>query len=229
MQSPAPSDTTPTPDETEIKQEDTGGAMDIGDTASTASTPMTVPIYNLRGPIFEPAAFEVVVDYLYNQRPTTPLHRDRFRVLRKAYILALHYHIEGLQDELVDCLRKFHSRYTMHFEDLLWLAKRLGGSEAWVCKVPMIQYFLEQCAYEIWKDGYDAFASSNGGFETYLTNGDHLLRKELFKALARVASAQTPMDPATGPHYWRSGTFEQDDVGATTQNKADVINIDIND
>ena len=223
IQSPAPSDTTLTSDETEIQKADTGDATD---TETTAPVPVPTSIYHLRGPIFEPAAFEIVVDYLYNQPPTTPLDRDRFRVMSKAYILALHYHIEGLQDELVDCLRKFHSSYTMHSEDLLWMTKRLGGHEAGVCKVPMVRYLLEQCAYEIWKDGYDAFEGSNAGFETFLTKGDHLLRKDLFKALARMTAARNPMDPATGPNYWKARAFEQDDVEATTQDNVDVISID---
>ncbi|KIX92991.1 uncharacterized protein Z520_11264 [Fonsecaea multimorphosa CBS 102226] len=229
LNSPAPSEATVTPDRDEIKAEqemEDEMPESSGASPTATSDAAKAPAYILRSLIHDPAAFEVVVDYLYNTPPSTPQSRSQFRILLKAYILALQYRMSGLQDDLIDCFRNYHASYTIRFAELFWVSGRVGDGEA-VCTVPLIQYLIDQVAFEIYQGGYDAFVQENSDFEMFLTNGDRPLRRELFKALAKVAQDKSPLDPALGLNRWRVVDYPNYDrsVGASS-NAPDIIDID---
>src|ERR1700744_1023978 len=125
MNSPVPSDGTLGTNEVDIKLEEAEDErIDSAEAALSASAPVTPLTYTLKGIVYDPEAFEVIVNSLYSEHPNTPAHRAELRTLRKAYVLALKYRMEQLQDDIVECFRNFHVGYTVHFEDLLWLARR---------------------------------------------------------------------------------------------------------
>ena len=227
--SPAPTEGTVIPDY--IKEEDTETINQENDDAASTTPQATItPAYVLKGVIYEPDAFLVVVNYLYNEPPPIPNCRRDLRINRKAYVLAVQYRIGGLQDDLVNCFRSFHKRYTVQFDDLTWLARRLSHEEQSVCHIPMIQYLLEQCAFEVCKEGYERFAQQNAGFEPFLTHGDHPLRSELVKAMARIGMARDAMDPATGVNVWTVQNWrEEEPANTATRATPDVISIDDDD
>jgi hypothetical protein len=218
--SPPPSDSTLS--QTQVKIENSDNETDI---ATTSALPIHTKIYRLKGLIYEPAAFGVIVDYLYNEYPVTPRHSDQLRVLRKAYVLALQYQVEDLQDHIVDCFRNFHTAYSVHFDDLVWLTKHISGGDHFVCQVPMVQYLVEQCAYEICNRGYDEFAGNNISFEPFLVKGDHVVRKELVNAMAKMATATELFDPARGVNRWRARDWPKHDTDAAAP-EIDVIDIE---
>ncbi|EXJ76197.1 uncharacterized protein A1O5_00705 [Cladophialophora psammophila CBS 110553] len=229
LNSPAPSENTVTPERDDIKMEqdiEDEGVGNSEDSPLVSGDGAAMPVYRLQGLLYEPAAFEVIINYLYNERPTTPLHRAQVRTLQKAYILALHYRMPGLQDDLVDCFRHFHASYTVRFADLYWISGRIGEGEA-VCGVPLVQYLVDQIAFEIYQGGYDTFAHDNMDFEIFLTNGDRPLRKELFKAIAKVAQEKNPIDPALGLNRWKVEdypTFQRSE--SASSNTPDIIDVD---
>ncbi len=173
----------------------------------------SVPLYHLEGHVYHPAAFEIVVNWLYNQHPEKPRTRPECKTLLRAYVLALQYKIEPLQDSLIDCFRKYHREFSVTFEDLVWLINRVGeGPEAHT--IPMLKYLVDQIAFEIHQQGYRSFVTNNPFFETFLTLGDRPLRKILFEAMAETSQKNPALDPAQGPHLWRiqDWTASQDNV-----------------
>lgn len=158
--------------------------------------------FHLEGFVYEPAAFEVVVGWLYNSYPEKPQTRDKCKTLLRAYVLALQYKITDLQDAIVNCYRAWHRDYNAIFEDLIWLINRLGEQDQ-AHNIPIVKYLVEQIAFEIFDHGYSAFASRNIFFETFLVEGNRPIRKIVVEAIAEVARARPPIDPATGPNRWR--------------------------
>ncbi|KAK5189645.1 hypothetical protein LTR96_009447 [Exophiala xenobiotica] len=206
----------PVPD---IKAED--GETTVNESPTVQSP--TKPAYNLEGFVYEPAAFEVVVNWLYNQPPNKPAMRNDCKTLLRAYVLALQYRITGLQDELVDCIRQYHRDFNVTFEDLTWLINRIS-EEPTAHIIPMMQYLIDQIAFEISTQGFTEFSRNNIMFETFLAEGVHPIRIVLFRALADVARANPHRDPAQGPNRWRVDDW----VAAPTpiQNPIDIIDID---
>ncbi|KIW59312.1 hypothetical protein PV05_03766 [Exophiala xenobiotica] len=202
-----------------IKAEDGEAAVDQ---VTTYQSP-TKPAYHLENFVYEPAAFEVVVNWLYNQRPNKPTMRNDCKTLLRAYVLALQYRITGLQNELVDCIRQYHRDFNVTFEDLTWLINRIS-EEPTSHIIPMMRYFIDQIAFEISTQGFTEFSRNNIMFETFLSEGVHPIRVVLFRAIADVARADPRRDPALGPNRW---TVE-DWVAAPTpaQNSIDIIDID---
>ncbi|KIW62855.1 hypothetical protein PV04_09747 [Phialophora macrospora] len=228
LNSPAPSDITVTADGVEVKVEASEeGRVENREPISTPTTPMASTAYVLKGIIYEPEAFEIVVNSLYHVPPSTPAHRSGIRIFRKAYCLALQYQMSDLQDEIVDCFRNFHAVYSVHFDDLLWLARRISGNETVVCQVPIIQYLIEQCAYDIYRDGYDNFESRNPGLQGFLEKGNSSLRVEVFKAMTRIAMANHAPDPALGINHWRVQDWPQYNPNAAAEEATfEVIEVD---
>ncbi|OAP61917.1 hypothetical protein AYL99_04120 [Fonsecaea erecta] len=233
MNSPAATENaaTPEPDEVKVEQDIEDQTAETGEYSGASPTATggaaNAPAYNLQGLIYEPAAFEVVVNFLYNEPPLPPSSSTEYRILMKAYILALQYRMPGLQDDLIDCFRNFHKEHRIRFADLFWISGRIGDGEA-VCEVPLIQYFVHQIAFEIFQGGYDSFVQRNDDFERFLTQGDRPLRKRLFRAIAQVAQVKKPEDPALGPNRWRVvdyPTFERS-ADTTTSQTADIIELD---
>ncbi|ETI19253.1 hypothetical protein G647_09085 [Cladophialophora carrionii CBS 160.54] len=220
--SPTPSENTVVADEVEIKEE----LNEDERIENNQATSVTSTSYTLKGIIYEPEAFEIVVNSLYHVSPQTPSHRSALRNFRKAYCLALQYRMSRLQDDIVDCFRNFHAIYNVHFDDLLWLARRISGDEAVVCQVPIIQYLVEQCAYEIYREGHDSFQHHSPGFQGFLRNGNSSLRFELFKAMTRIAMAEHAPDPALGLNQWKVQDWPQYDPNASTEHSVEVIDID---
>ncbi|EXJ91430.1 hypothetical protein A1O1_04542 [Capronia coronata CBS 617.96] len=158
-------------------------------------------VYHLEGRCYEPAAFEIVVNWLYNQPPETPISRSNCRILLRAYVLALNYQIIPLQDAIVDCIRQYHREFNVVFEDLVWIINRLGDSES-LHSIPIVRYLLDQCAWEIYSQGYSSFAHHNTLLEPFLEVGDRPIRKFLFEAITEI-SRSTAGDPAIGPNRYR--------------------------
>ncbi|KAK6386095.1 hypothetical protein LTS17_001669 [Exophiala oligosperma] len=188
----------------EIIKREEGGSAPATDTTkpTTPQTSPSKPAYHLEGYVYEPRAFEVVVNWLYNIAPTPPSIRSECKTLLRAYVLALQYRIVDLQDALINCLRHYHREYNVNFEDLIWLVNRLAESPE-KHTVPMMQYLIDQIAFEISTQGFTEFARINVMFETFLADGSRPVRVVLFKALADVAQADPRRDPAQGPNRWR--------------------------
>lgn len=183
----------------------------------------SLPVYHLEGFVYHPAAFEIVINWLYNQNPDKPRARTECKTLLRAYVLALQYKIVQLQDSLIDCFRKYHQEFSVTFEDLVWLINRVGeGPEAH--SIPMLKYLVDQIAFELYTQGYRSFVNNNAFFETFLTQGDRPVRKVLFEAMTETSRLTPPIDPATGPHRWRvqDWAHPQD----TTPAPVDFIDID---
>ena len=202
------------------------GSEGFSDSTSDQATLMeqlsSPPIYHLDGHFYDPAAFEMVVNWLYNQSPKKPNTPTQRRNLLRAYVLAGIYRITKLQDALLDCLRRYHQEFSVILEDLNWLVNRLGdGPECH--ELPMVRYLCDQIAWEAKSQGYDAFAKQNLLLESFLAEKSRPIRKVLFKAIVNLAHGQdVPLiDPATGPNRWRAG-----DQGPLEQEQPDIIAID---
>ncbi len=228
MSSPALSEATIVADNAEVKMEGADCDNMETETTPTFSAPQMaeIPVYRLRGLCYDPAAFEIIVNFLYNQRPATPLHRNDFKTFRKAYILALRYQMHELQDHLVGCFREFHAHYTLNFDDVTWFTNRIPGNDVVVCQVPLVQYLVDQCAFEVYREGYDEFVRRNHGFELFLSHGDRPLRNELFKAMARITRNNHPADPAVDVNRWSVHNWPHYDPKAPKAAAVDVIDID---
>lgn len=227
--SPTPSDQTLGPDNVHIKPEDGEEYATTNAPGSPSKTDEVKCTYELKGLIYEPKAFNVIIKYLYNEVPVTPLHRNEFCTLRKAYILALQYGMEDLQDNIIDCFRNFHTAYSVQFQDLIWFANRLGPQEYHICQIPIIRYLIDQITYEIFGGGYEKFVSNNTEFEVFLDNGKGPIKTELYKVLTRIARDEQPQDPAIGENRWRVRDVRQAAPGArdgSIHTTAEVIDLE---
>jgi hypothetical protein len=202
----------PTPSERTVNHDGIKVEEDVPEPVTPVPAPnaTTMSVYQLKGHVFDPAAFEIVINSLYNCPPEIPRCRAELRTLRKTYILALMYGMENLQNDVVDCFRRFHSQYNVLFEDFVWFVRWIDADEHVLSGIPMVQYLISQCAYEIAKNGYAEFAEGNNDFEEFLVDGAHPLRKEIFKAIAALTNAARAVDPATGMNKWRVGDWMQD-------------------
>lgn len=181
----------------EIKEEETGSrSPTVGRQPETNID----ADYYLSGQAFNPDAFEMIAKWLYNQPPEVPRTRPECKTALQAYILALRYRIDGLQDYIVDNFRKYHQGYNVSFKDLQWLINRLGNS-ANCHNVPMIRYLAHQIAFEINAHGYAKFLDSNDDFYDFLTTGEQPIRAVVFEAIAEVGRT-IALDPASGPNNW---------------------------
>ena len=191
----------------EIKQEEgrspTIGAECRSDVNEDVAQPeSTTADYYLTGVIYEPSAFEVVVQWLYNVEPQVPKHRSDCKTLLKAYVLATQYGIEKLQDLIVENFRKFHRDYNLSFDDFMWLVNRFGDTLK-THTIPMVRYYADQLAYEIVSQGYETFVRNNRFFAIFIQDGDRPLRSLIFEAVARTGGIPNHVDPALGANRWR--------------------------
>ncbi|KAL2392381.1 hypothetical protein ABEF93_002262 [Exophiala dermatitidis] len=187
----------PAPNYIPVKREE-GTRDDYGTGKQAVDQPVDtapLPTYLLEGSVYTAAAFGIVVDALYNIAPPAPDSRAECRTVLRSYVLALTYHIVPLQDAIVDCFRQHHQQFNVVFEDLTWLINRIGDGEE-IHSIPMVRYLIDQCAWEIYSQGYNSFVQHNVFFERFLSFGDHPVRRALFEAIAQVS--RTPIDPAAG-------------------------------
>jgi hypothetical protein len=207
-ESPPPAnDTTLAAESTQVKQEHDEAMPDVNRTFAAEINNSIAPI-KLLGPMFDPKAFEIIVNFWYNGVLVTPHDRASFMVLRKAYILALKYGLGKLQDDLIDCCRHYHILYKVQFDDLTWFSTRVDGGEAQAHANPMVRYLIDQIVYEILNTGYGGFVSgSNFSFDVFFDTGDHVLRKLIVATLASTAGdlrTRLLEDPARAPdNRWR--------------------------
>ncbi|KAI1625175.1 hypothetical protein EDD37DRAFT_608630 [Exophiala viscosa] len=215
----------------EIKSEDTSDQAETGTAAFLQDSPSR-PLYHLEGFVYEPAAFEVVVNWLYNQPPGVPVNRHVCRTQMRTYVIALQYQIIPLQDAIIDCVRKYHQEYNISFEYITWLTNRLGESPA-THTVPMMRYLIEQVAFEVSTQGYNEFARDNPLFETFLVQGERPVRQALFHALADIARAlagsvaaadRARLDPALGRNRWMMRDWKSPQQEGTVP--VDIIEVD---
>lgn len=143
-------------------------------------------------------AFAVFVEWLYNTPPKDPKTPAQCKTLIQTYLLAMKYRALGLQNLLVDCIRRFHTERQVNFDMLfIYLLNRHGDDIE--CK--LIRYFVDQIAYEIADTGVEEFDSANGGFEYFLRDRPQgKVRTALMHALGKIAEAgkggRKIMDPA---------------------------------
>lgn len=132
-------------------------------------------------------AFAIFVEWLYNVPPKDPKSPSQCKTLIQAYLLALTYHATGLQNLLLDCIRRYHVAHQVNFDlSFIYLLNRHGDDLN--CK--LIQYFIDQIAYEIADSSVEEFDSTNAGFEYFLRERPQgRVRTALVHALAKIATA----------------------------------------
>ena len=148
-------------------------------------------------------AFAIFVDWLYNTPPKDPKTPNQCKTLIQAYLLALKYRAQGLQNLLLDCVRRFHIEHGVNFDMLfIYLLNRHGDDVE--CK--LIRYFVDQIAYEIADTGMEEFDASNGGLEYFLRERPQgQVRAALVHALGNLATAgksgRKIIDPAIATQH----------------------------
>lgn len=157
---------------------------EIAESALGRQQAQFVPDYHLD--IHFDAAFSVFVEWLYNTPPKDPRTPGQCKTLVQAYIIALRYEAESLQDLLIECIRRFHIEHQVKFDIFIYLLNRHGDDVN--CK--LIQYFVDQIAYEIAHGGIEGFDENNLGFDNFLKDrpGGGLVRAALVHALANIAT-----------------------------------------
>jgi hypothetical protein len=148
--------------------------------------------------ILQPKAFKTYLSFLYNTAPGPPRSRDACKSMLQAYGLAMRYRCVDIQNQIIDCVRRYHEFTYAKLEDLVWTINRFGDNT----KCLMTTYLVEQIAYEIAKDGFDNFRNANPFLEIFLATGNRCVRVALFKALARHAQHTKIMDPARTGKNW---------------------------
>lgn len=186
---------------------------------------LSTPDYYLKGSIYDRGAFELIVNWLYNDYPDVPGTRREYRTLQKAYLLALKYEISPLQDCIVECFRRYHQVYNITFDDFTWLIRRLDDTPE-THTTPLVMYLADQIAWEIVSQGYVEFTEANRSFNDYMQKDYHPCRTVLFKALANIARATNPYDPATGDNRWRTADRPKADEAFPITDTVDMIDID---
>ncbi len=143
-------------------------------------------------------AFAIFVHWLYNVPPAQPKSPTQCKVLIQAYLLALEYQALGLQNLLLDCIRRYHLEHQVNFDlFFIYLLNRHGDDVN--CK--LIKYFVDQMAYEIADSGVEEFDASNLGLDNFLRERPQgKVRAAFFHALASIATAgkkgEKIVDPA---------------------------------
>lgn len=186
---------------------------------------LSTPDYYLRGTIYDRAAFELIVNWLYNDYPDVPGNRREYRTLLKAYLLALKYEISPLQDCIIECLRRYHQEFNITFDDFSWLIRRLDDTPE-THTTPLVMYLADQIAWEIVSLGYVGFTEANRSFNDYMQKDYHPCRIVLFKALANIARSTNPYDPATGDNRWKIADRPKADEVSPVTDTVDMVDID---
>lgn len=158
--------------------------------------------YKLSGKHHRPAAFNIFVEWLYNDPPKPIRAWVDIKPLLQAYALALRYKAYPLQNLIIERFRQYHAKTSIKFSNLIWLANHSGekaGEERSPC--PLLLYFIQQVAYEIAVGGFDEFSRENVDLNTFLAESDlWRTRLALFKAIAKCSQASKSLlnDPAKG-------------------------------
>ncbi|KAL9112279.1 MAG: hypothetical protein Q9227_003397 [Pyrenula ochraceoflavens] len=146
-------------------------------------------------------AFQVVVDYLYNIRPQIPRSLEGSKTLLRAYILAIEWDIEDLQNSIVGRFRAFHQAVDFNIDLFAYLTNRMPETKKNLhTENKLIQYFIEQMSFDIASKGIDDFEKHNKYFEYFINEDTRPLRLVFVKALARHAHYVRRLeDPAVLP------------------------------
>ena len=159
------------------------------------------PDYVIESRDHDPAAFNIMVQRLYNDPPKRIRFKQDKSMLLRTYRLALRYNAYNLQNLIVQRFREYHQDYAVEFDDLKYLAH----SEEIGLQCPMIAYLLEQVTYQITTDGIEAFIEKNHLFEeTFKENSLPDIQFAIVRELARHAKASHGAlgDPAKGFSKW---------------------------
>jgi len=132
-------------------------------------------------------AFAIFVEWLYNTPPEDPRNPSQCKTLIQAYLLALKYRATGLQNLLLDCIRRYHRAHAVNFDlFFIYLLNRHGDDPE--CK--LVRYFVDQIAYEIADSGVEEFDSTNAGFDYFMAErSEGRVRTALVHALGKIATA----------------------------------------
>jgi hypothetical protein len=151
--------------------------------------------YHISTDIHTPEAFKMFVDWLYNTKPSTPETQEECRFLLQTYVLAVQYDAAPLQNDIIDCLRKYHVKATVDLNHLIWLTDHTKDNTG----LPMTAYLVQQIAYEIADQGVEKYEKHNKYLPNYMREGDCFVRYELVKAIAHLATSaeRKAGDPAT--------------------------------
>ena len=179
------------------------GTIELEEDQSPRDAPVPemsqLPDYYLTDRFHKHDAFNIFLQWLYREPPEPVRYRHEARTMLQAYVLAIQYDAWPLQNLIVDRFRVFHATTSMNFDDLLWMANRLGED----LNCPMTEYLLEQTAFDIAQNGFDEFLRHNQRLDDWLKDGQlPVVRLELFKAIARHAKGTRLGDPASGPNEW---------------------------
>lgn len=130
--------------------------------------------------------FGIFVHWLYNAAPQDPKTASQCKVLIQAYLLALKYSAKGLQNLLLDCIRRYHIENQVNFDlFFIYLLNRHGDDAD--CK--LIKYFMDQIAYEIMDSGIEEFDSANAGFDFFMRERPQgVVRTALFHVLSKLST-----------------------------------------
>lgn len=148
-------------------------------------------------------AFSIFVNWLYNAPPQQPKTASQCKILIQAYLLALQYRAIGLQNLLLDCIRRYHIEHQINFDlFFIYLLNRSGDD----VNCNLIKYFVDQIAYEITESSVEEFDSTNLGFENFLRERPQSkVRTALFHTLAKIATAgkkgENIVDPAVAQKH----------------------------
>lgn len=151
--------------------------------------------YHISTDIHTVEAFKTFVDWLYNTKPRAPENYEECKFLLQTYVLAVLYQAAPLQNDIMDCLRKYHTKATADLNHLIWLTDHTKDNTG----LPMTAYFVQQIAYEIADQGIEKYEKHNKYLPKYMRQGDRFVRYELVKAIAHLATSagRKAGDPAT--------------------------------
>ena len=192
-----------------VKRESTVGPYDADTTGTvnedtlpkTTFSVANAPDYVITTRDHDPAAFNVLVQWLYNDPPKRIRFKQDKAMLLRTYRLALRYNAYNLQNLILQRFREYHQDYSVEFDDLKYLAHRENED----LRCPMITYLLEQVAYQITTDGLEPFLDKNKMFEeTFNDNSLPIIQFALLRAISRHAEASRGAlgDPAKGFGRW---------------------------
>ena len=171
--------------------------------AATPTEAKDTPQFRLKGNLHTWQSFLMILNSLHEAPLRLPEGNEDCKFFLQAYLLAEKYNWDRLQNDIVDCFRKYHTKFTVNLDHLMWMVENTGDNTA----LPMTAYLVQQIAYEIADEGIEKYAQNNKSFENFMVEGDRVVRYELVKAIAHRATAagRRAADPATSDkHSWYS-------------------------
>lgn len=155
--------------------------------------------YTLKGKFYYSRdAFDTLVGYLYRISPQTLRDQEDCTSLFKAYALAQHYEVYGLQNQIIDSLQQFYSKNIIPIGDILYVIDHWGDN----VECFLMAYLIEQAAYEMAVD-WNRYRSENEEVVALFSSGHKVILEQLFQASMKYAKPIPTADPARHKRDWR--------------------------